>query len=288
MEDKESEILIVCKHWIKGKCILGKNCKYLHPDVPILPSNPKKYNQNKFRCGAFRIWLLQHFGREKMKGGSGILDIAGGSSELSFQFLNLNGIQSTVIDPRNIKTTSFHRRLKFGFYHRNPFFSQFNDLELEPKDPPHIPLFFESELWMESKRRQSLDEYWEGSLEEWDQKYFQKAKERAKKASRNEYLEDMEWKTVQELLFNCSMVIGMHPDQATEAIVDFALYRRIPFAVVPCCTFANQFPKRKFPDGRVVKSYEDLIEYLISKDDCIGMDVLDFEGRNRLLYFPKD
>ena len=27
--------------------------------------------------------------------------------------------------------------------------------------------------------------------------------------------------------------VGMHPDQATEPIVDFALQRGVPFAVVP-------------------------------------------------------
>lgn len=34
-------------------------------------------------------------------------------------------------------------------------------------------------------------------------------------------------------------VVGMHPDQATDAIVDFALACSKPFAVVPCCVFAR-------------------------------------------------
>jgi hypothetical protein len=32
-------------------------------------------------------------------------------------------------------------------------------------------------------------------------------------------------------------VVGMHPDQATEAILQFALECRKPFAIVPCCVF---------------------------------------------------
>ena len=32
-------------------------------------------------------------------------------------------------------------------------------------------------------------------------------------------------------------VIGLHPDEATEAIVDCALAHNKPFAVVPCCVF---------------------------------------------------
>lgn len=31
----------------------------------------------------------------------------------------------------------------------------------------------------------------------------------------------------------------MHPDEATDAIVAFALEQRKPFAIVPCCVFAR-------------------------------------------------
>lgn len=34
-----------------------------------------------------------------------------------------------------------------------------------------------------------------------------------------------------------SLVIGMHPDQATDGIVDFAMKYRKSFAVIPCCVF---------------------------------------------------
>lgn len=38
-------------------------------------------------------------------------------------------------------------------------------------------------------------------------------------------------------LQSCSLVLGLHPDQATDSIVDFALQFGKPFAVVPCCVF---------------------------------------------------
>jgi len=38
-----------------------------------------------------------------------------------------------------------------------------------------------------------------------------------------------------EVLRSCSALVGMHPDQAAEAIVDFGLAMGVPFAVVPCC-----------------------------------------------------
>ena len=39
------------------------------------------------------------------------------------------------------------------------------------------------------------------------------------------------------ILANATAVIGLHPDGATDAIVDFALEARLSFAIVPCCTY---------------------------------------------------
>ena len=41
--------------------------------------------------------------------------------------------------------------------------------------------------------------------------------------------------TCDELIKGCSLIIGMHPDEATVDIVDVALNKKINFAVVPCC-----------------------------------------------------
>ncbi|BDA45808.1 hypothetical protein COCOBI_07-5950 [Coccomyxa sp. Obi] len=83
----------------------------------------------------------------------------------------------------------------------------------------------------------------------------------------------------------CSILVGMHPDQATEAIVDFAQRMRKPFAVVPCCVYAAEFPRRRLPDGAPVRTNEDLIAYIISKDPAaIKMRELPFEGRNKVVY----
>ena len=83
---------------------------------------------------------------------------------------------------------------------------------------------------------------------------------------------------------NVSMVVGMHADQATEHIIDFALSNKKPFAVVPCCVYASYFPARKLSNGSQVSTYEDLIQYLMEKDSGIGKVELAFEGRNILLY----
>jgi hypothetical protein len=51
------------------------------------------------------------------------------------------------------------------------------------------------------------------------------------------------------LLTAPQLIVGFHPDQATDHAVDLALALRVPFAVVPCCTFASHFPDRRLPVG---------------------------------------
>ena len=94
----------------------------------------------------------------------------------------------------------------------------------------------------------------------------------------------------------------MHPDQAAGAIVDFALSRGIPFALTPCCTYHKEFPKRKLRDGSQVRTYEQLVQYLMEKGGeevggggggseegrrrgRIKKKELDFEGKNVVVYW---
>jgi hypothetical protein len=84
-----------------------------------------------------------------------------------------------------------------------------------------------------------------------------------------------------------AVVIGMHPDEATETIVDEAIQAGKPFAVVPCCVFPKLFPDRTFSDGRDVRSLEDFIKYLSEKHSDIRVKTLDFPGCNTVLYMKK-
>ena len=73
--------------------------------------------------------------------------------------------------------------------------------------------------------------------------------------------------------------------QATEHIVDLAQQLRKPFAVVPCCVHARDFPHRRLPDGGHVRTYEDFIAYIVSKDpQAIEVAELPFEGRNTVVF----
>lgn len=79
-------------------------------------------------------------------------------------------------------------------------------------------------------------------------------------------------------------IVGMHPDQATEAIVDTAIAHRRPFAVVPCCVFPADFPHRRLPSGEHVQSLGQFIEYLRLKHPGIRQAALPYHDRNVVLY----
>ena len=86
-------------------------------------------------------------------------------------------------------------------------------------------------------------------------------------------------------LRECSALVGMHPDAATESIVDFALEAGKPFAVVPCCVFAIDFPQRRGADGRPIDTHGAFVRYLQAKaPDRIHTATLAFEGKNVVVY----
>jgi tRNA-dihydrouridine synthase A len=90
-----------------------------------------------------------------------------------------------------------------------------------------------------------------------------------------------------ELLRDCSLIVGMHPDAATEAIVDFALAADKSFAVVPCCVFAAAFAQRRV-GGRAVRTHAQLVAYLVAKDpERIRVATLPFAGRNVVVYYSR-
>merc|ERR1719233_138301 len=87
-------------------------------------------------------------------------------------------------------------------------------------------------------------------------------------------------------LCQTSLIVGLHPDEATESIVRVALKERIDFAIVPCCVFSKKFPKRKQADGcSEVKRFEDFLRFL--KDLVPGgviTDTLPIAGKNTVLF----
>ena len=89
-----------------------------------------------------------------------------------------------------------------------------------------------------------------------------------------------------DVLRRVSIVVAMHPDQATDAAVDFALERNLPFAVVPCCVYAKEFGKRRLADGSRVTTHAHLVDHLVQKAGLTDVRVaeLPFPGKNVVVY----
>jgi hypothetical protein len=217
----------------------------------------------------------------------------------------------------------YKRRLQYGFYHKNERLSLGVELPqvTEVKEPQHFRLFFEDGLWDSNRRmfRKNRPRLENEPLSEDDETYIRRAQKIAHtvewlgqniqkklgslaffQSSRTskgitfsegeecnlDGLHIFEWAQIQQVLENCSLVVGMHPDQATGAIVEFALHAKKPFAVVPCCVYSDLFPKRHLPNGKQVSSYNDLIDWIVAKDpQHIHVEELPFEGKNKVVYY---
>jgi hypothetical protein len=93
------------------------------------------------------------------------------------------------------------------------------------------------------------------------------------------------WEYASAITQQCSLIVGMHPDQAVDAIVDAALALQISFFVIPCCIYSAEFPHRRTPSGSPVKNYDDLLDYLQAKSPhTIQRATLPFDGKNICLY----
>ena len=87
---------------------------------------------------------------------------------------------------------------------------------------------------------------------------------------------------------NCSVLVGLHPDQATDHIINCGLYFKRPWVVVPCCVFPKTHQHRKTASGSSVRTYDELCEYILGRDPGIQEVTLDFNGRNRCFFWhPK-
>lgn len=95
------------------------------------------------------------------------------------------------------------------------------------------------------------------------------------------------------LVRHATCLVGLHPDECTEDIIDVALQLNKPMAVVPCCVFPTLFPGRRLRRlgstddhyiSQNVQTYDDFIEYLLQKDSRLQMETLSFEGKNQVIF----
>ncbi|KAL4177334.1 hypothetical protein KRP22_002267 [Phytophthora ramorum] len=244
-----------CKYYFSSSgganCLRGEQCHFWH-------GRPEDFKENKRRWMAKRLeqrakiahlagdsadphskldkaqrsrifcdWLVESLGEERLAGGTGVIDVAGGKGDILIQLWIQRGIPTTLIDPRPMKLGKFNRKLV----------AKAEAVEGRKMSPQLLRC-----------------------------------------------LDDKTLKLHTELFADCSVFVGMHPDEATEAIVDAAIALGKPFAIVPCCVMSRVFPDRQCRDGTPVDTYETFVTYLLEKHPSIRNAFLPFAGRNQVLY----
>eukprot|EP00536_Pseudo-nitzschia_multiseries_P011481 jgi/Psemu1/289706/fgenesh1_pg.394_\ len=112
---------------------------------------------------------------------------------------------------------------------------------------------------------------------------------------------DAEKDRIKHLVETCSIIAGMHPDEATEAVIDTSVRLAKPFAILPCCVFRNlnaeriEIRKQKQQQQQQgtrgtdpFRSYSTFCHYLLRDKAPPGIrfetENLPFEGRNKVVF----
>uniref|UniRef100_A0AAV1T945 C3H1-type domain-containing protein n=1 Tax=Peronospora matthiolae TaxID=2874970 RepID=A0AAV1T945_9STRA len=254
-----------CKFWINSNtCHIGDKCEFFHvrnaerkeerakwlvdrlhlkhvrAQIDQDPFDPHGKIGKQQRAQVFVEWLVGTFGAPFLARGKGVVDIAGGRGNVSFELWNKRRLPCTLIEPRPMKLSKQqHKYLKKQKKSR----SQIGESQtlLTESLVPQVTALFNMDTFL----------------------------------TKPEHV---------ELINQASLLLGVHPDEATESIIDVAVQFNKPFAVVPCCVFGQKFPDRRLKDGSKVLSFDDLIEYLVAKHPKIEKTFLPFDGKNLVLY----
>ena len=112
-----------CKFFINnGFCAKGDKCKYAHDRavqrewIAVRKANRREIAakecgdphgdsvaSKQMRAQRFAQFLLEKFGAEVLNAGTGVLDVAGGRGDVSFELHTKLGIKSTLVEPRERK-----------------------------------------------------------------------------------------------------------------------------------------------------------------------------------------
>jgi hypothetical protein len=80
------------------------------------------------------------------------------------------------------------------------------------------------------------------------------------------------------------LLVGVHPDEATDEIVDFGISHQKPFVILPCCVCEDQFPERKLKSGNAVRTFSEFIEYLMEKHPDNEQVRMGYLGPNLVIF----
>ena len=206
------------------------------------------------RAKVFAAWTVDTFGAEQLAGG--VLDVAGGRGDLTFELAATHNVPCTLLDPRPPAKLKKSQRLQ---------------LASSGAGAGHQGLRrVRASITPDGVGRPAVDapkphEGWQDVVEE---------------------------EEALALFASCSVLVGLHPDQATVPIVSCAANARKAWACVPCCVFAADSPGRFLPGARPVATHEDLCDYLEelgngaakNEKERVQRARLNFKGKNAVLF----
>jgi hypothetical protein len=263
-------------------------------------------SSRKIRVYIFREFLWDVYDDYVSKGDI-ILDAAGGKGDLSWLLRNVDDVDSVVVDPR---VTKNHIVKSVRFLREHPAEATLRAIPGRPTYQPLaalIPKLNGKENFQSSRHLRILvDEdlvnairsFRRGEangMDKWTL-FWNEALKKGRGAQPLGYREDETCsegkitvaKDALETIVSAKLIVGFHPDQATDASINLAMELGIPFCVVPCCVFPADFPDRKLDDGSRVRCYTQLIEYLKAKSPSIQTAALNFHftetAKNLALY----
>jgi hypothetical protein len=262
----------------------------------------------KHRVYVFREFLLETYGTY-LSAGDIVLDVAGGKGDLSWILCNVDDIQSVVVDPRRTinhidKSVAFLRqhpeecqkRALSGLPSYQPLAALMPRLERKEYQihtPEHLRIFVDQKL---AEAINAIVKKLPGCSEHW-QAYWEDAINKTigfiTPSGKNDFsiervdvadnsITDSEMAL--DVILRTKLIVGYHPDQATDDCFHLARILNVPVCVVPCCTFPAEFPHRRLYDdeeneiGKNVERYEDLIQYLLQENKTAKFKSLAFPG----------
>ncbi|KAG0262705.1 hypothetical protein BG011_009835 [Mortierella polycephala] len=343
-----------CKFWLNsGKCN-KEQCLFWHEIDPLKlkaerqrwveervqakrkishhasdPHQKTTKNQHRERALYFAQWLISTFTRDFLNSGTGVLDIAGGRGDLSWELQTRQGIQSTVIEPRPGKgMRKWQRKWLEKFKVGNQRVQPANDVagiqaqvQVQVQEATAESRISREDSSMadaiDTEEHEPDDERNLAGLVDFIPKDLIHPLQATDPARIQTMLDDAFLIQHEAMVRDASIMVGLHPDQATEPIVRAALKIGKPFAVIPCCVFGRENPHRRLPKHprtveaseieagnkgvhaveqddeameedtttRPVTSYDDFVTWLSTLHPEIETTWLNFEGMNRVLFW---
>jgi hypothetical protein len=263
---------------------------------PFTTSGNRQRPNNQSRHQRFAEFLVDTYGLEFLRSGAGVLDVAGGAGGVAFELAFRRGIPCTVVDPRPMKLTQKQRS---ALQHRvaGNQLGVFSEAQraMEGAGGLCVGQASDAAAVQDGARDECAAADSAVALAPIAAQVARTATEEGVSSAclprQLCQLFGMDFASEHpDLWSTCSVVVGMHPDQATEPIVDLALAHGKPFAVVPCCVFARETPGRRCRDGTPVEQHAEFCVYLSEKDGAAHgthiarTELVGLEGRNDIIY----